>query len=55
MLISITRSNYDIDHILPNVKLVVYIHYVTNFATKKDYHQHQDVIDDVLVQNAQKS
>lgn len=36
-LVLITKSNYDINFILFNVKTLAFIHSITNYATKKDF------------------
>ena len=51
-LAALTRSNHDINFIPSNVKALVLVRYITNYATKSDCSQYQRVMGAAFVQKA---
>lgn len=48
-LVSLIRSNYDINFIPSNVKALVLVRYITNYITKSDCSQYQRIMEAVFV------
>ena len=51
-LMSITRSNHDVNCIPSNVKALALVRYITNYATEKDCSQYQRVMGAAFVQKS---
>ncbi len=53
-LVSLTRSNHNINFIPSNVKAFILVHYITNYVTKADCSQYQRIMKAAFVRKTYK-